>query len=87
MPFAPSPAPSAIRFDEPVRSLRPKHSPVWSISPDATVYQAIEMMSERKVGALVVLTGSHLAGIVSERDYARKVIQHLTNYISGSYPA
>jgi CBS domain-containing protein len=74
MTFASAPAPSAIRFDEPVRSLRPKKSPVWSISPEATVYQAIEMMSDRQVGALVVLSGSHLAGIISERDYARKVI-------------
>ncbi|HXP87009.1 MAG TPA: CBS domain-containing protein [Bryobacteraceae bacterium] len=75
MPFATSPAPSALRFDEPVRSLmRPKGSPVWSIAPESTVYQAIEMMSDRKVGALVVLSGSDLAGIISERDYARKVI-------------
>jgi CBS domain-containing protein len=75
MPFATSPARSAIRFDEPVRGLmRPKGSPVWSIAPESTVYQAIEMMSDRKVGALVVLSGSHLSGIISERDYARKVI-------------
>jgi CBS domain-containing protein len=75
MPFATSPAQSAIRFDEPVRNLlRPKGSPVWSITPESTVYQAIEMMSDRKVGALVVLSGTYLAGIISERDYARKVI-------------
>src|SRR5207237_10159121 len=47
---------------------------VSSISPDAAVYEAIEQMSDKHVGALVVLTGGHLAGIVSERDYARKVI-------------
>jgi len=84
MPFATTPTPSAIRFDEPVRSvLRAKERsgvspgkrpPVWSISPESTVYQAIEMMSERQVGALIVLSGGHLAGIISERDYARKVI-------------
>jgi len=49
-------------------------SPVWSIAPDATVYHAIEMMSEHQVGALIVLSGDALAGIISERDYARKGI-------------
>ncbi len=65
----------AIRFAEPVRSiLRSKGNVVWSISPDASVYRAIELMAEKHVGSLVVLSGGHLAGIVSERDYARKVI-------------
>ncbi|MEO8098417.1 MAG: CBS domain-containing protein [Acidobacteriota bacterium] len=63
------------RFDEPVRSLlRQKGSAVWSINPDATVYEAIHMMSERHIGCLLVLSGGHLTGIVSERDYARKVV-------------
>lgn len=66
---------STIRFDEPVRTLlRNKSRTVWSIGPDATVYQAIEMMSDKQVGAIVVLSGGNLLGIVSERDYARKVI-------------
>jgi CBS domain-containing protein len=47
---------------------------VWSITPDETVYRAIELMSERQIGCLVVLIGGQLAGIMSERDYARKVI-------------
>jgi CBS domain-containing protein len=66
----------AIRFDEPVRSLlRAKgRNQVWSVTPDETVYRAIEIMSERQIGCLVVLIGGQLAGIVSERDYARKVI-------------
>ena len=66
----------AIRFDEPVRSLlRNKgRAPVCSIGPEETVYHAIELMSENQVGCLVVLIGGQLAGIVSERDYARKVI-------------
>ena len=65
----------SIRFDEPVRSLlRQKGSAVWSINPDATVYEAIHMMSERHVGCLLVLSGGRLTGIVSERDYARKVV-------------
>jgi CBS domain-containing protein len=66
---------SEIRFDDPVRALLDqKGHAVWSISPDATVYQAIEMMADKHVGALVVLRGGQLAGVVSERDYARKVI-------------
>lgn len=65
----------AIRFEDPVRAvLEQKGHAVWSIAPDATVYQAIEAMSEKQVGALIVLSGGRLAGIVSERDYARKVI-------------
>jgi CBS domain-containing protein len=63
------------QFKEPVKSvLRKKGPAVWSISPEATVYEAIEQMSEKHAGALVVLSGGRLAGIVSERDYARKVI-------------
>jgi CBS domain-containing protein len=64
-----------VQLDEPVMSLlRLKPSGVWSISPDSTVYEAIEMMAEKRVGALVVLRDGRLEGIVSERDYARKVI-------------
>jgi CBS domain-containing protein len=47
---------------------------VWSIAPTATVYEAIALMSERGVGALLVISEGRLEGIVSERDYARKVI-------------
>ncbi|HEV2447013.1 MAG TPA: CBS domain-containing protein [Candidatus Sulfopaludibacter sp.] len=47
---------------------------VWSIPPDATVYDALAMMAERDVGALLVMSGERLLGIISERDYARKVI-------------
>ncbi len=54
--------------------LKRKGQEVWSIAPDSTVYRAIEMMADKRVGALVVLDGDKLAGIVSERDYARKVI-------------
>ena len=76
MQSAPALQEHAARFDEPVRSLlRMKgKNPVWSVTPDETVYHAIEMMSERQIGCLVVLIGGQLAGIVSERDYARKVI-------------
>lgn len=51
-----------------------KSSEVWSIGPDATVYDAIALMSERGIGAVLVLDGGKLAGILSERDYARRVI-------------
>jgi CBS domain-containing protein len=54
--------------------LRFKGRQVWSIAPSATVYEAIARMSEKSVGALLVLSEGRLAGIISERDYARKVI-------------
>ena len=56
------------------RLLESKGHDVWSIEPDATVYEAIKLMADKGVGALLVLHDGALAGIVSERDYARKVI-------------
>ncbi len=50
-----------------------KGSQVWSISPDATVFDAIQMMSDKNVGALLVIEGEQLVGIITERDYTRKV--------------
>jgi CBS domain-containing protein len=47
---------------------------VWSAKPDACVYNCIELMAEKMVGALPIIEQGHLLGIVSERDYARKVI-------------
>ena len=47
---------------------------VWSLGPGATVYEAIVEMAEKQVGALPVIEGGRLLGMVSERDYARKVI-------------
>lgn len=54
--------------------LEAKGSQVWSVSPDATVFDAIKVMADKNVGALVVLEGGQMKGIISERDYARKVI-------------
>ena len=47
---------------------------IWSIAPDATVYEAIKAMADRRAGALLVMDGADLNGIISERDYAREVI-------------
>jgi CBS domain-containing protein len=54
--------------------LNSKGGAVWSLTPDATVYEAIDQLSEKGVGALLVMEGKRLVDIVSERDYARKVI-------------
>ena len=54
--------------------LAAKGHPLLSVPPDATVFDALVMMAEKNVGALVVLEGEKLAGIFSERDYARKII-------------
>jgi CBS domain-containing protein len=54
--------------------LNKKGRDVWSLSPDASVYEAIDQMAQKGVGALLVMEGQRLVGIVSERDYARKVI-------------
>jgi DNA-binding Lrp family transcriptional regulator/predicted transcriptional regulator len=49
---------------------------VWWVAPDTTVYDALALMSDRQVGAVLVLDGDRLVGVLSERDYARKVILH-----------
>ncbi|HXG51351.1 MAG TPA: CBS domain-containing protein [candidate division Zixibacteria bacterium] len=54
--------------------LAAKGSQVWWLPPTATVYDAVALMAEKEVGALLVLEESKLVGIISERDYARKVI-------------
>ena len=53
--------------------LRHKGSQVWSISTEATVFDAIREMAEKNIGALLVTEGDRLVGIMSERDYTRKV--------------
>jgi CBS domain-containing protein len=47
---------------------------VWSVSTRSTVFEALEMMSQRRAGALMVVEGGKLVGVISERDYARKVV-------------
>jgi len=54
--------------------LKKKGHEVWSITPKSTVYRAIEVMADKHVGALVVIDGDKVVGIISERDYARRVI-------------
>jgi len=56
--------------------LRTKGHRVWLIRPDATVYEALELLAEKNVGAVLVMEDSRLVGIFSERDYARKVVLH-----------
>jgi len=55
--------------------LRAKTNSIWSVAPDATVYDALRLMADKDVGALVVFdANARLTGIISERDYARKVV-------------
>ena len=54
--------------------LNKKGRQIWAIGPDASIYEAVSMMAEKGIGALLVMEGERLRGIVSERDYARKVI-------------
>lgn len=54
--------------------LSTKGGEVWRISPDATVFEALQLMAEKNVGALIVADGEEVRGIISERDYARKTI-------------
>lgn len=54
--------------------LTSKGHDVWSIAPDTTVLNALQLMADRKIGALLVLDEDKLVGVFSERDYARKVV-------------
>ena len=54
--------------------LNTKGDQIWSVEPKATIFEALEIMSEKEIGALLVMEDGKLTGIFSERDYARKVI-------------
>ena len=54
--------------------LNAKGHAAWTIEPEATVYEALELMAEKEIGALVVVQADQVVGLLSERDYARKVI-------------
>ncbi|MES0327100.1 MAG: CBS domain-containing protein [Gammaproteobacteria bacterium] len=54
--------------------LKVKGNDVWSIGPEASVYDAIHLMTEKKVGALMVMEDGKLVGVVSETDYTRNII-------------
>ena len=53
--------------------LKVKGSDVWTIGPDATAYEAIQLLAEKNVGSLMVVDGDQVLGIFSERDYVRKI--------------
>jgi len=54
--------------------LQVKGNQVWSVSPETTIFEALQLMAEKNVGAVLVLRNDKVVGIFSERDYARKVI-------------
>jgi CBS domain-containing protein len=54
--------------------LRQKKTGIWSVPPSTTVYEALEVMAEKEIGSLLVMSDGRLVGLISERDYARKVI-------------
>ncbi|MBC7361975.1 MAG: CBS domain-containing protein [Candidatus Aminicenantes bacterium] len=54
--------------------LEEKGHQVWTISPEATVYEALKIMADKGIGALIVVENDQVVGVISERDYARKVV-------------
>ncbi len=62
------------RVDKISLILKHKGGTVWSVTPAASVYEAIEMMADKQAGALLVISEGKLVGVISERDYTRKVI-------------
>ncbi len=53
--------------------LHHKTAEVWSIAPEATVFEAIKLMAEKNIGSLLVMSGGKLLGVFTERDYSRKI--------------
>ena len=56
------------------RLLENKGYLVWSIAPDASVFEAVQLMADKRVGALMVVEQNALVGVISERDYAREIV-------------
>jgi len=56
------------------RLLQHKGHTVWSIPPDASVFEAVQLMADKRVGALMVVDRNELVGVISERDYAREIV-------------
>jgi CBS domain-containing protein len=57
-----------------VRQMLARKSGVHALGPDATIFEALRLMADKNIGAILILSGDEVAGIVSERDYARKVV-------------
>jgi CBS domain-containing protein len=56
--------------------LQKKGSIVWSVSPESTVFETLQLMAEKDIGAVLVLKNNKVVGILSERDYTRKIVLH-----------
>ena len=56
--------------------LHQKTSALWSIAPEATVFEAIKLMADKNIGSILVMSGSNLNGVFTERDYTRKIALH-----------
>lgn len=54
--------------------LEKKGNQVWAVAPDESVFRALEIMADKEIGSLMVMDGDQIAGLLSERDYARKII-------------
>jgi CBS domain-containing protein len=64
-----------MKASMPISSLlHHKGAAVWSVAPEATVFEAIKLMANKNVGALLVMSGDKVDGVISERDYTRKVM-------------
>ena len=59
-----------------VREILARKPDVYAVRPDDTVYQALQLMAEKNIGAVLVMTGDEVNGVFSERDYARRVVLH-----------